>query len=101
MARGHEARHERVPGLLLHLLRQHLTLPLGLGPPPGRGCIPLHLRTKLYIKKQLTLIYAAVGLYDTHSLNGIFSLRSYVKKIVKQFVFLVQSIVFLHMFLKF
>ena len=29
---------------------------------------------------QLTLIYAAVGLYDTHSLNGLFSFSSYVQK---------------------
>ena len=28
----------------------------------------------------LTLIYAAVGLYDTHSLNGFFSFSSYVQK---------------------
>ena len=42
-----------------------------------------------------TLMYAAVGLYDTHSLNGFFLST----KIVKQFVFLVQNIVFIHMFL--
>ena len=42
----------------------------------------------------LTLIYAAVGLYDTHSLNGFFLLKFLIAKIVKQFVFLVQSIVF-------
>ena len=30
--------------------------------------------------RNLTLIYAAVGLYDTHSLNGFFSFSSYVQE---------------------
>ena len=45
----------------------------------------------------LTLIYAAVGLNDTQS-EWLFLLKVPMYKIVKLFVFLVQSIVFVHMF---
>ena len=47
--------------------------------------------------KYLTLFYVAVGLYDTHSLEWPFLLKFLCTKIVKQCVFLVQSIVFQHM----
>ena len=43
----------------------------------------------------LTFIYMAVGLYDTHRFEWPFLCT----KVVKQFVFLVQSIVFIHMVL--
>ena len=47
----------------------------------------------------LTLLYMAVGLYDTHSFEWPFLLKFLCTKIVRQFVFLVQSIVFMHIFL--
>ena len=47
----------------------------------------------------LTLIYAAVGLTDTHCFEWCFLQKFLSRKIVKQFVFLVQSIVFLAVFL--
>ena len=53
-----------------------------------RERLPLQLCT-------LTLIYMAVGLYDTHSFEWPFLLKFLCTKIVKQFVFLVQSIVFI------
>ena len=45
----------------------------------------------------LTLIYVAVGLYDAHSFEWPFLIKFLWTKIVKQFVFLVQSNVFQHM----
>ena len=53
-------------------------------------------RSPLNIK---TLIYMAVGLYGTHSFEWPFLLKFLCTKIVKQSVFLVQSIVFIHIFL--
>ena len=54
----------------------------------------------LTLKKiALTLIYAAVGLNDTHCFEWCFLQKFLSRKIVKQFVFLVQSIVFLAVFL--
>ena len=48
---------------------------------------------------QLTLIYMAAGLHDTHSFEWPFFFKFLCTKIVKQFLFLSQSIVFIHMFL--
>ena len=42
---------------------------------------------------RLTLIYMAVGLYDTHSFEWPFLLKFLCTKLVEQFVFLVQSTV--------
>ena len=47
----------------------------------------------------LTLIYTAVGLKDTHCFEWYFFQKFLSKKIVKQFIFLAQSIVFLAVFL--
>ena len=52
---------------------------------------------------ELILIYMAVGLYDSHRFEWRFLLVFHCTKIVKQFLFLAQSIVFIHtgMFLNF
>ena len=46
----------------------------------------------------LTLIYVAVGLFDTHCFEWPYLLKFLCTKVVKQLVFIVQSIVFQHMF---
>ena len=58
-------------------------------------------RTVLYVHFPFYphLQYMAVGLYDTHSFEWPFLLKFLYTKIVKQFVFLVQSIVIQLMFL--
>ena len=43
-----------------------------------------------------TLIYMAVGLYDTYSFEWSFLQMFLCKKIVKQFVVIVQNVVFIH-----
>ena len=57
-----------------------------------------HIRVWAQIKF-ITLIYVAVGLKDTHCFEWCFLQKFLSRKIVKQFVFLVQSIVFLAVFL--
>ena len=59
-----------------------------------------HISVKVSLKIQtLTLIYMVVGLYATHSFEWPFLLKFLYTKIVKQFVFIVQRVVFTPMFL--
>ena len=51
------------------------------------------------ISSHLTLIYAAVGLKNTHSFEWCFLQKFLSRTIVKKIVFLVQSIGFLAVFL--
>ena len=54
---------------------------------------------QFFVNDYLTLIYAAVGLNDTHCFEWFFLQKFLSRKIVKKLVFLVQSIVFLVVFL--